>query len=487
MNIICTICARGGSKGIKGKNTKNLCGKPLIAWTIEQAFKWGRAGMVVVSTDNKKIAETAQEYGAEVPFIRPRHLSADDSPKLPVIKHAVAYLEEKEKTKFDYVVDLDPTSPMRSSDDIEKALKLLLENPNANNIYSVCKASKSPYFNMVEVKDDGYCSLSKPEGAYITRRQDAPDVYAMNASIYIYRRDFLMSTDSLHSDRTIVYEMPQERSFDIDSETDFMIAEALTCNNRRGLYGKSYFSLRDKNAVVTGADGLLGREFVNALYSMGARVIAGDISYKNVMSSPEEEQIQHVNLDITDENSVKALVDGIDRIDIWINNAYPRTEDWNTKYEEIKFESFKKNIEMHLGGYFLCSQIASKKMMRQGAGSIINIGSIYGLKGPKFDIYEGTDIEVNAAYPAIKGGIISMTRYLSSYLGKYGVRVNTICPGGVQDRQPGTFIAKYSGHTPLGRMASPGDISGAVLFLASDASSYITGQILAVDGGWSSV
>ena len=225
--ILCTICARGGSKGVKAKNLRLLCGEPLIAWTIKQALRWGKADYVVVSTDSPEIAETARSYGALVPFLRPAELATDRAPKLPVIQHAVRFMEHSTRANVDYVVDLDPTSPLRQVTDIEEAWRLLVDRRDANNIYSVCRAKKSPYFNMVEVNCNGYAELSKQPPSAVVRRQDAPTVYEMNASIYIYRKEFLLEADSIHSDKTLVYEMPVERSIDIDTEVDLKLVELL--------------------------------------------------------------------------------------------------------------------------------------------------------------------------------------------------------------------------------------------------------------------
>lgn len=224
MKILGTVCARGGSKGVKNKNIRNLNGKPLIVHTIEYFKKWGKTDRIVCSTDSEKIAEIARGYGAETPFIRPSELAADDTPKLKVIQHIVKFCEQQEKTRYDIIVDLDPTAPLRKTKYLYEAFKKFSES-NANNLYSVCKARKNPYFNMVEVDEKGYAHLCKQSTAI--RRQDARTVYEMNASIYIYKRDFLLNTNTIHSDKTIIYEMPELTSIDIDSELDFMFVEFL--------------------------------------------------------------------------------------------------------------------------------------------------------------------------------------------------------------------------------------------------------------------
>ncbi|MFC1815078.1 SDR family oxidoreductase, partial [Thermodesulfobacteriota bacterium] len=150
----------------------------------------------------------------------------------------------------------------------------------------------------------------------------------------------------------------------------------------------------------------------------------------------------------------------------------------------VPYKSIKENLINHLGGYFLCTQKMAIMMKKQRAGSIINFSSIYGVVGPNFSIYENTKMTAPPVYPLIKGGIISMTKYFATYFSKDNIRVNCISPGGIFDGQDERFVKKYIKLTPLGRMGEPEDIIGASLFLASEASSYITGQNLVIDGGW---
>lgn len=225
MKILCTICARGGSKGVPGKNIKQLNGKPLIAYTIETAQKWDKADKIIVSTDNPEIADKAKKYGVDVPFLRPHELAEDNSGKMEAIRHAVDFLEQRGEY-YDIVIDLDVTSPLRTVEDLDNALKLFLDN-DVNDVYSVCEARRNPYFNMVELTENGRVKLCKKLDKTVLSRQTAPKVYDMNASIYIYKRDFIMSTDICHSDNTMAYIMPAERSIDIDSQLDFKIVEFL--------------------------------------------------------------------------------------------------------------------------------------------------------------------------------------------------------------------------------------------------------------------
>lgn len=227
MKILGTICARGGSKGVINKNIRDLAGKPLIAYTIEYFKKWGKANRIVCSTDSEIIADIAKKYGAEIPCMRPKELAADTTSKLHVLQHIIKCCEQQDNVKYDIIVDLDPTAPLRKQKFLEEASKKFRES-DANNLYSVCRARKNPYFNMVELDEKGYAHLCKKSN--VVRRQDASPVYELNASIYVYNRDFLIKTNTLHSDKTIIYEMPEEASNDIDTEIDFQFVEFLIKN-----------------------------------------------------------------------------------------------------------------------------------------------------------------------------------------------------------------------------------------------------------------
>lgn len=248
------------------------------------------------------------------------------------------------------------------------------------------------------------------------------------------------------------------------------------------------FSCKGKTAIVTGGAGLIGRGIVKALHEFGAEVYIADIDRNKADELIKDISAKYIYLDIASEDSIqKALSDVIKnsgKIDILVNCAYPRTTDWGMKFENIPFASWKTNVDNHLGGYFLCCQKTAEQMKANGGGAIINLSSIYGVVAPDFSIYEGTEMTMPAAYSAIKGGIISLTKYIATYYGSYKVRANTISPGGIFDNQPESFVEKYTKKTPLKRMGVPDDVVGAVVFLASDASSYITGQNILIDGGW---
>ena len=222
-NYICTICMRGGSKGVPNKNLRNINGKPLMAYTIEAAIKSNLFNNIVVSTDSKKIANTAKNLGVEAWFLRPSELATDQAPKVPVIRHALIEAEKYYNTSFDAIIDLDATSPLRTSRDIVNAVKQFKDEA-ADILISGNKARKNPYFNMVE-RADGKLQKVKNIKKNIIRRQDAPEVYDMNASIYIWKREALLQSDDLFSQKTSIYIMPYERSIDIDTDFEWKIVE----------------------------------------------------------------------------------------------------------------------------------------------------------------------------------------------------------------------------------------------------------------------
>ena len=225
MKVICTICARKNSKGVKNKALKNLCGKPLIAHTILQAKKSKIFNHIVVSTDSIKIQKIAIKYGADSWFLRPKNLSKKISSKESAIRHALLEAEKKYKEKYDVCIDLDITSPLRKVSDIKNAFKNF-KNKNSSVLFSVTKSRKNPYFNMVE-ETNNIVSLVKKPNKIIHSRQNAPSVFDMNASIYIWKRYKILKSDNLYGAKTSIYEMPLDRSIDIDEELDFKIVKML--------------------------------------------------------------------------------------------------------------------------------------------------------------------------------------------------------------------------------------------------------------------
>jgi len=235
--VLCTICMRSGSIGLKGKNIKLINGKPLMYYTIKQAIKSKIFDNIVVSTDSKKILAKAKSYGAEGWFIRPRRLATSTCSKILVIKHALKESEKFYNKKFKFIVDLDVTSPLRTSKDIINAYKNFIKK-RGDVLITGAKSKKNPYFNVVEIVNNKVKKVKNLKKR-IFRRQDAPVTYDMNASIYIYSRKILTNYRTViealergAKDKAILFEMPESRSIDIDSDYDFKLVEFLIKKNK---------------------------------------------------------------------------------------------------------------------------------------------------------------------------------------------------------------------------------------------------------------
>ena len=221
--ILGLIPARGGSKGVPGKNIRVVNGKPLIAHAIQCGLKCPSIDHLIVSTDSDKIADIARRYGADVPFLRPAHLAEDTTPMLPVIQHAVAESERYFKEEIELIVLLDPTGPMRVPEDIETCVDIIRKK-DCDAVISGNTAHRSPYFNMVSPVD-GYVQLTiKPE-RNVGRRQDSPTVYDLNTVVWVYSRRAVMEDEKRIPTKTILYQVPSERAIDLDSELDFQFIE----------------------------------------------------------------------------------------------------------------------------------------------------------------------------------------------------------------------------------------------------------------------
>lgn len=243
--------------------------------------------------------------------------------------------------------------------------------------------------------------------------------------------------------------------------------------------------LKGRVIIVTGGSGLLGVKISDQIKREGAICINVDISVNDNIESGL------IKCDITSEKSITEAIAKVmnkyGRIDGLVNNAYPRTADWSSNFEDIPSESWKQNVDMQMNSvFFFCQQVLAF-MKDQLSGSIVNISSIYGVVGPDFAIYKGSDMTMPAAYSAIKGGIINFSRYLAAYFGEYNVRINCVSPGGIYNNQPQLFVSNYESKVPLKRMGIADDIAAPVAFLLSEEAAYITGHNLLVDGGWTCI
>ena len=229
-SILCTICMRGASQGVKNKHTRLINGKPLMYFTIKQAIKSKIFDHIVVSTDSKKILKIAKSYGADGWFLRPKKLALNTSPKVPAIKHALVQAEKFYNKKFETIVELEATSPLRKIEDILKAYKFFVKK-KANMLITGCKSKKkNPYYNMFEIVNNEMKILKKFK-KNIYRRQDAPITYHSNGSLFIWNRKSLINFKSHFTKKTVFYEMPENRSIDSDSKLDFQLVEFLLKKN----------------------------------------------------------------------------------------------------------------------------------------------------------------------------------------------------------------------------------------------------------------
>ena len=253
--------------------------------------------------------------------------------------------------------------------------------------------------------------------------------------------------------------------------------------------------LKNKIIVVTGGAGKLGQAFVKAITQNGGVAIAADIDFNSAERVAEdvgEDSIGSVvaaRLDITSKKSILELIENVraqyGRIDAVVNNAYPRNKNYGAKLENVTYEDFCENVDMHLGGYFLVAQQFCLAFREQGGGNLINMSSIYGTLTPRFEVYADTAMTTPVEYAAIKSAVVQLTRYFAQYFKGDGIRVNSLSPGGIFDNQPASFLDAYSKYSGTKGMLDPQDIIGALLFLLSNGSRYMTGQNLIIDDGFS--
>ncbi len=254
--------------------------------------------------------------------------------------------------------------------------------------------------------------------------------------------------------------------------------------------------LNDKIVIVTGGAGLIGQEFIKAIVEQGGIGIIADINEefgetakKNIKSEFETESIDFVKLDITNKESIKNVIDYIvkkhKKIDVLVNNAYPRNKNYGKHFFDVEYDDFCENVNMHLGGYFLSSQQFALYFKNQGYGNIINMASIYGFMAPRFQIYDNTNMTMPVEYAAVKSAIINLTKYMAKYFKGMNIRVNALSFGGILDNQPKEFLKKYNFFGLNKGMLSVNDVRGALIYLLSDMSRYVNGQNIVIDDGWS--
>ena len=253
-----------------------------------------------------------------------------------------------------------------------------------------------------------------------------------------------------------------------------------------------FTDLQKKIIVITGGCGLLGKTFVKAALDNNAIVVAADINKEQLEKLKTEinsDNLHTVELDITSETSIKLAITNIQKkygkIDALVNNAYPRNKNYGNDLEKVTYKDFCENLDVHLGGYFLCMQQFSLFFKDQGYGNIINMSSIYGVIPPRFEVYENAAFTMPVEYAAIKSGVIHLTKYFAKYYKGKNIRFNCISPGGILNNQNEDFLRKYNSLSLNKGMLDREDITGTLLFLISSASHNINGQNIIVDDGFS--
>lgn len=506
MRVIAAVFARGGSKGVPRKNLRVIAGKSLVELAIQSALDCPRVERVILSTDSEEIAIVGRAVGAEVPWLRPARLAADGARELDAWRHLLEWLVDQ-GDEPDLVLVVPCTAPLREPEDLERCIEAATPT-DIDLALTASPAQSNPWFNMVTIDERGRADLLiKPDTA-LFRRQDAPRVFDVGTVAFAAKPAFIRRAQSLYDGTVAAVEIPAERNVDIDTEADLAAADFLvrrrmarqraerpTSPAHRDLAELS--RLDGRVAVVTGAAGHIGRVVADGMAEQGATLVLVDLAQARCDEVAREITYRHgtpvlaIGADIAvDEvtRDVAARAQGeFGRIDILCHlatlvNSAP-LENWTSPFDEQDPDLWRQALELNLTSVFVLTQACTAALRASGNGSVITFGSTYGLVGPDWRIYHETDMGNAAAYAASKGGVIQLTRWLSTTLAP-DIRVNCLTPGGVFRDQPEPFRLAYEQRTPMGRMASEEDFKGATAFLASDLSRYVTGHNLIVDGGW---
>ena len=252
--------------------------------------------------------------------------------------------------------------------------------------------------------------------------------------------------------------------------------------------------LDDKVVVITGGAGRLGSAFTDAVIDAGGRVAIAELFNDrtkpaiDALVAKHGDRVRAIATDITDKASIDALIGEVTkafgRVDALVNNAYPRNANYGRPFDQVEYADFVENVGMHAGGYFLAAQRFVAHFQRQGHGNVVNMASIYGVVAPRFEVYAGTDMTMPVEYAVIKSGIIHLTRYIAAWCAGMNIRCNAISPGGIEAGQPAGFLDRYKEHALSKGMLDAQDVTGTLLYLLSDLSSYVNGQNIVVDDGW---
>jgi len=489
--ILSIIPARGNSKGIPLKNLAKLNGQSLLHYTIDASLKSKLINRTIVSTDNKRIKEESKRLGAEV-VDRPKKLSGDKIGIEPTIQYTLDYLKKKENYIPNIIVLLSNTHPFRTFEHIDDALSLLFKKKYDSVItgYQLHTFFWKKRANSTVIPIN-YDPQKRPN------RQEMEIPLFENGALFVTTYSAFVKSRCRISGKIGFYKMPLDTSINIDTQNDLLDAEKLMQKQRHE--DDDIFSVKNKNIVITGSSGLLGNYYATILAERGANLALIDINTKNSQKIKNKfdvnsQKIKVYKCDLSKPRNIistfKKIQKDFEFLDVLINNAaFTSKQTFHIKnfknYETHPFSLWKSAFKVNIDAVHICTQNALSMMKKRKNGSIINISSNYGIVGPSFETYENENLWTPPGYAATKGAIINFTRYISNLYGKYNIRCNTFSPSGVKTKMLSKrFVNRYSSKNAFGRMASPDDYAGPILFLCSDASKYMTGANLVVDGGW---
>jgi CMP-N-acetylneuraminic acid synthetase/NAD(P)-dependent dehydrogenase (short-subunit alcohol dehydrogenase family) len=494
LKILSIIPARGGSKGIPLKNLAILDGNPLLHYTVKASLESKYITRTIVSTEHNKIKKCALDLGAEV-IDRPKKISTDAAKIEPVMENVLDNLRKRENFIPDIVILLQNTSPLRNSNHIDEAISHFIKK-RFDSLLSVCESKALVWSTK---KDSSIVPLTYDPFNRRNRQVMANDRLLENGAIYISKYDAFRKNRCRISGKIGYYKMNSEFYYEVDSPNDFQIIEGIL---RRKRNAKEIFSVKNKNIIITGSSGLLGNHYCKLLAKHGANIIMIDHSKDQSLKIKSkfntiQQKVEFYKCDLSKPkeilNTFKKINKDFKTIDALINNAaFVSAKSFNVKdfknYEKHPFDLWKKSFEVNVDAVHICCQEVIKIMKKQpNGGSIINVSSNYGLVSPSFETYEDERLWTPPGYAVTKSAILNLTRYIANLYGKQNIRCNTFTPSGVAtDKLSKKFVKRYSSKNSLGRMAKVKDYDGPILFLCSDASEYMTGANLIIDGGWTS-
>jgi|SaaInlStandDraft_7_1057024.scaffolds.fasta_scaffold01764_3 CMP-N-acetylneuraminic acid synthetase/NAD(P)-dependent dehydrogenase (short-subunit alcohol dehydrogenase family) len=499
MKIYAFIFCRSGSKGLPDKNIKKLNGISLLERNINLLKRNSNISKIFVSTDSTEYKNIAIKSGACVPILRPQNLATDKSSEIESWKFMVNYLEEN-KDDFDVFISVPVITPLKTNEDINNSIIKFLQN-KPDILLTVKDSDRNPYFNMVKEIDD---NIEIFDGTLknLTNRQNFPNVYDITPVAYIMNKNIVKKLDnSLFSNNLKIqkYKVSKINGIDIDDEIDFKVSELYhkeRIKNNINFSVLNNIMLDEKTAIVTGGMGNIGEKIVETLVELNCKVIIIDLynefnktKIDNMNENLEANiELYEVNLEKEEEiiffckNTLKT-----ENIDILINCAAlvgtSNLEGWAVPFESQSMNTFDRCMNVNVKAPIMLIQNLLDKFKSSNNIKIINISSIYGIRGNDFSIYKDTNMEPPIAYSISKSGLNIMTKYLSSLLGEYNICINTIILGGIFRNQDEKFVEQYVKKTPLKRMGIEDDIKGIISFLSSNLSNYVTGQEFVIDGG----